>query len=49
MIAYLTDKGYDPKVDYLLIIHYLMRHRRMTLQDAQEIRYQRPERVMDEL
>ncbi len=49
MIAYLTDKGYDPKVDHLLIIHYLMRHRRMTLQDAQEICYQRPERVMDEI
>ena len=37
------------KVDHLLIIHYLMRHRRMTLQDAQEICYQRPERVMDEI
>ena len=49
MIAYLTDKGHDPKVDHLLIIHYLMRHRRMTLQDAQEICYQRPERVMDEV
>jgi ATP-dependent DNA helicase RecG len=49
MIAYLTDKGHDPKVDHLLIIHYLMRHRRMTLQDAQEICYQRPERVMDEI
>lgn len=48
MVAYLTDKGHDPKVDYLLIIHFLMRHRRMTLQDAQEICYQRPERVMDE-
>jgi ATP-dependent DNA helicase RecG len=49
MIAYLTDKGHDPKVDYLLIIHYLMRHRRMALQDAQEICYQRPEKVMDEI
>lgn len=49
MIAYLTDKGHDPKIDHLLIIHYLMRHRRMTLQDAQEICYQRPERVMDEI
>ena len=49
MIAYLTDKGHDPKVDHLLIIHYLMRHRRMTLQNAQEICYQRPERVMDEI
>jgi hypothetical protein len=47
MIAYLTDKGYDPKVDHLLIINYLTRHRRMTSQDAQEICYQRPERAMD--
>ena len=49
MITYLTDKEHDFKVDHLLIIHYLMRHRRMTLQDAQEICYQRPERVMDEI
>ena len=49
MIVYLTDKGHDPKVDHLLIIHFLMRHRRMTLQEAQEICYQRPERVMDEI
>lgn len=49
MIAYLTDKGHDPNVDYLLIIHYLMRHRRMMLQEAQEICYQRPEKVMDEI
>ncbi len=49
MIGYLSDKGYDLSADHLLIIHYLMRHRRITLQEAQEICYQRPERVMDEI
>lgn len=49
MIAYFTNNGHDPKVDHLLITHYLMRHRRIMLQDAQEICYQRPERVMDEI
>lgn len=49
MISFLTGKGYDISADHLLIIHYLMRHRRMTLQEAQEICYQRPERVMDEI
>jgi len=49
MIGYLTDKGHDLSTDHLLIIHYLMRHRRITLQEAQEICYQRPERVMDEI
>lgn len=49
MIGYLTDKGHDLSADHLLVIHYLMRHRRITLQEAQDICYQRPERVMDEI
>lgn len=48
MISYLIESQHDLGADHLLIIHYLMRHRKMTLQEAQEICYQRPERVMDE-
>lgn len=49
MIRYLMEKRHDISADHLLVIHYLMRHRRITLQEAQEICYQRPERVMDEI
>lgn len=49
MVNYLVGKGYDLSPDHLLNIHYLMRHRKMTFQEAQDICYQRPERVLDEV
>jgi ATP-dependent DNA helicase RecG len=49
VITRLEEEGHEISVDHLLIIQHLIQHRKITLKKAQEICYQRPVEIIQEI